>query len=340
MHGGDCSCMAPLIAPGVVGRYGRTGVFGLQLRGWVGSEGPLLVHHGKGFPFIELNMISQMEQKEELDASGQNLHQGSEEKKSMRDAHHDEGTTSENEEWEEEEELEEEGPVASDGPDAENPSVIAPLVLDWQEACETLQAGSLLVTWVALIHIVSPESDSYVSDAIIRTYNLACLMQANSTVLLNAYLSHQGRPFSNPGFFATQQLQYNGVPTIAIDFLEWRTMTDLGRLNQNYRAYSAFSVLLQLIRDDLLGIKPQETELLEMLRVTRVQIQGLLSNLTSIMSSLGAPPTTLSDLPILEVLEADTFKKKLWASLVCYRYKQWVSRTVRDFSLLREKYAS
>uniref|UniRef100_A0A6J0UQH7 C2H2-type domain-containing protein n=1 Tax=Pogona vitticeps TaxID=103695 RepID=A0A6J0UQH7_9SAUR len=85
---------------------------------------------------VKPNMISWMEQQEELEAPRQDLHQESEEMESMRAAHKDEGTTSENEEWEEEEE---EFPITPDGPDTENPSLLAPL--EWEEACEALEGS-------------------------------------------------------------------------------------------------------------------------------------------------------------------------------------------------------
>nr|XP_020662983.1 cardiotrophin-2-like [Pogona vitticeps] len=201
-------------------------------------------------------------------------------------------------------------------------------------------ASSLLAVGVALIHMVSPEPGSCANATITQTYNLVRLMQANTTVLLNTYLSHQGSPFSEPGFFNTGRLHYDGVPTIAIHFLEWRSMTDMERLGQNYRVYSIFFEFLQLIWDDQLEINPYETELLEMLKATQLHIKGLLSNLTGIMCSLGSPPTPLTDPLMMKVTEADTFEKKFRGSVVCYRYRQWVDRTVRDFSLLQNKYRS
>ncbi|XP_061444896.1 cardiotrophin-2-like isoform X2 [Rhineura floridana] len=162
-------------------------------------------------------------------------------------------------------------------------------------------------------------------------------MKANSTVLLNTYLRHQGSPFSDSGFDA-HRLHYEGVPTAAIPFLEWRTLSNLKRLEKNYEAYTAFSEFLQLVWDDQFELNPTEVELLEMLRVTRLRIQGLLSNLTSIMSALGAPPTAIADSLMLEAIEADTFEKKVRGYVVCHTYKEWIDRTVRDFSLLMEKF--
>ncbi|XP_048372988.1 zinc finger protein 436-like [Sphaerodactylus townsendi] len=95
-----------------------------------------------GFPIVKPNMISWMEQREEPLDPNQDLDPGSEERTSTRDAHTaDEATSSENEEWEEEEEEEEEVHSAPEGPDAEDTSVVAPPVLDWEEACKVLHGS-------------------------------------------------------------------------------------------------------------------------------------------------------------------------------------------------------
>ncbi|XP_053118271.1 zinc finger protein 629-like [Hemicordylus capensis] len=79
-------------------------------------------------------MISWMEQREEPRDSNRDLDQGPEERGSPRDAHTDDETTSENEEWEEEEE--EEIPTVPDRPHPEDAPVVAPPVLDWKEALQ------------------------------------------------------------------------------------------------------------------------------------------------------------------------------------------------------------
>ncbi|XP_061444649.1 zinc finger protein 629-like isoform X2 [Rhineura floridana] len=92
------------------------------------------------FPVVKPAMISWMEQRDEPRVLNQELDRGPEERESTRDAHTDDGTTSENEEWEEEDELETQ--VAPDDPDSEDPPVVTSPVLDWEEACEALQGGS------------------------------------------------------------------------------------------------------------------------------------------------------------------------------------------------------
>ncbi|XP_053120276.1 cardiotrophin-2-like [Hemicordylus capensis] len=201
----------------------------------------------------------------------------------------------------------------------------------------TLRASSLLVLSAALFHVVCLDSTRSLNATIVQTYNLACYMRSNTTVLLNTYLSHQGVPFSNPGFSA-QKLHYEGVPTVAIPFLEWRILSDGKRLGKNYEAYSALSEFLQLVLDDQLELNPNETELLDMLRRTQQLIQGLLNNLTAIMTAMGVPSTAPADPLMLDKTEANSFEKKVRGYVVCQIYKEWVDRTVRDFSLLMKKY--
>ncbi|KAJ6652120.1 hypothetical protein lerEdw1_013160 [Lerista edwardsae] len=300
-------------------------------------------------------MISWMDQREEP----RGLEQGLEEKESEspRDAHTDDGTTSENEDWEEEE-----ATTAADHPDPEDPPVAPSPVLDWEEACGALQGSggsgsddvprrddaavrkpfpietnSLFVICAILFHVVSPAPKCSLSATVAQTFNLARHVRANSTVLLNTYLRHQGTPFSDPGFSA-QRLHYEGVPAAAMPFLEWRTLSDSKRLEKNYEAYFALSEFLQLVRDDQSELNPDEEELLELLSLTQLQIQGLLSNLTCIMTAMGVPIAARGDPLTLETAGVNTFEKKVRGYVVCYTYKEWIDRTVRDFSLLAKKF--
>ncbi|XP_062992983.1 cardiotrophin-2-like [Elgaria multicarinata webbii] len=200
-------------------------------------------------------------------------------------------------------------------------------------------ASGLLVISTALVHAVSPQLDYSINTKIAQTFNLARFLKANSTVLLNTYLSNQGSPFSDPGF-RDRRVQYEGVPTAAISFLKWRTLSDTERLDKNYAAYTVLSEFMQLVWDDQFRISDTKVELLEMLRATRLHIQGLLSNLTSIMSALGVPPTPVVDLLTPDITEANAFVKKVRGYVVCHTYSQWMERTVRDFTLLVEKYPS
>lgn len=159
----------------------------------------------------------------------------------------------------------------------------------------------------------------------------------NVSLFSHSQLRHQGTPFSDPGFSA-QRLHYEGVPTAAMPFLEWRTLSDGKRLEKNYEAYLALSEFLQLVRDDQSELNPDEEELLEMLSLTQLQLQGLLSNLTCIMTAMGVPIAARGDPLMLETAGVNTFEKKIRGYVVCYTYKEWIDRTVRDFSLLGEKF--
>ncbi|KAM6449064.1 cardiotrophin-2-like [Liasis olivaceus] len=150
-------------------------------------------------------------------------------------------------------------------------------------------------------------------------------------------LGRQGSPFTDKDFRAPR-LSYTGVPAAAISFLEWRILSDIDRLDKNFMAYSVFSEFLQLVWDDQFELNPTEGELLDMLKVTRLHVQGLLNNLTTIMSALGVPPSPVTDPLTLEVVKTNTFEKKVRGYVVCSTYKQWIDRTVRDFNLLVKKY--
>nr|XP_028559999.1 zinc finger protein 467-like isoform X2 [Podarcis muralis] len=113
-------------------QWGRKGAPSPSL---AGSPSPPF-HIYPGFPIVKPNMISWMEQRDEPRVLNQDLERRPEERESARDAHTDEGTTSENEDWEEEE-----TPVAPEDPDSEDPPVVSAPVLGWEEACEVLQGG-------------------------------------------------------------------------------------------------------------------------------------------------------------------------------------------------------
>ncbi|XP_063158572.1 cardiotrophin-2-like [Candoia aspera] len=196
---------------------------------------------------------------------------------------------------------------------------------------------SLCLICANLVHVASPERNGSVNTVINQTLNLVCLLKANSSSLLETYLSHQGRPFTDKDFHAPR-LSYTGVPAASISFLEWRILSDTDRLNKNFVAYSSFSEFLQLVWDDQFELNPTEDELLDLLKVTQLHVQGLLNNLTTIMSALGVPPSPVTDPLTLEVVKTNTFEKKIRGYVVCSTYKQWIDRTVRDFNLLVKKY--
>ncbi|XP_034275755.1 cardiotrophin-2-like [Pantherophis guttatus] len=196
---------------------------------------------------------------------------------------------------------------------------------------------SLFLICASLLHVAFPERNGSVNTAIHQTFNLASHLKGNSSVLLETYLRHQGPPFTDKDFH-TQGLNCDGLPVAAISFLEWRILNDLDRLDKNYKAYSIISEFLQLVWDDQFELNPTEDGLLNMLKDTRMQVQGLVNNLTIIISALRAPPSPVSDPLTLDVVKTNTFEKKVRGYVVCSTYKQWIDRTVRDFNLLVKKY--
>ncbi|XP_039186421.1 cardiotrophin-2-like [Crotalus tigris] len=196
---------------------------------------------------------------------------------------------------------------------------------------------SLCLICASLVHAVSPEKDGPVKTVIQQTFNLASHLKGNSSILLETYLRHQGSPFTDKDFHV-QGLSYDGVPAAAISFLEWRLLSDLDRLDKNYKAYSIISEFLQLVWDDQFELNPTEDGLLNMLKDTRLQVQGLVNNLTIIISALRAPPSPVTDPLTLDAVKTNTFEKKVRGYVVCSTYKQWIDRTVRDFNLLVKKY--
>ncbi|XP_013932106.1 PREDICTED: cardiotrophin-2-like [Thamnophis sirtalis] len=150
-------------------------------------------------------------------------------------------------------------------------------------------------------------------------------------------LRHQGRPFTDKDF-QVQGLSYDGLPVAAISFREWRILDDLDRLDKNYKAYTIILEFLQLVWDDQFELNPTEDGLLNMLKDTRMQVQGLVNNLTIIISALRATPSPVTDPLTLDVVKTNTFEKKVRGYVVCSTYKQWIDRTVRDFNLLVKTY--
>ncbi|XP_060639023.2 cardiotrophin-2-like [Anolis sagrei] len=199
--------------------------------------------------------------------------------------------------------------------------------------------GRLFVISAVFVHIASSDPELSVNNLISRTYQLVQYMKENTTILLNTYRSHQGSPFSDPDF-NDSRTRFEEVPLPFSIYLEWKNLSDIKRLEENRQAYRAYSRLMEVVWDDQSDLNPGEGELLEMLRLTRQRIQGLLSNLTSIISTLGGPSVPVTDPPMPNLVENDTFKKKQLGYVVCFWYRLWVDRTLRDFDILRKKYPS
>uniref|UniRef100_A0A452I7L2 Uncharacterized protein n=1 Tax=Gopherus agassizii TaxID=38772 RepID=A0A452I7L2_9SAUR len=165
------------------------------------------------------------------------------------------------------------------------------------------------------------------ATTISQTYNLARLLQTNTTKLLNTYVSA-----------GALGLRWAGVPVATLPFLAWRTMGDVERLARNYGAYATFDAFLQLVWDDQDELCPNCSELLAMLGTARAQTRGLLANLTYIMAAMGIPTPPATDPLTSEAASVGAFEKKCRGYVVCREYHGWVDRTVRDFTLLKQGY--
>ncbi|XP_070584674.1 cardiotrophin-2-like [Erythrolamprus reginae] len=206
-----------------------------------------------------------------------------------------------------------------------------------KDAALVAKVTSVCLICASLVHTGSSEKNGSVNTAIHQTFNLASYLKGNSSILLETYLRQQGPPFTDKDFH-TQGLNCDGLPAAAISFLEWRLLGDLERLEKNYKAYSIISEFLQLVWDDQFELNPTEDGLLNMLKDTRRHVQGLVNNLTIIISALRAPPSPVTDPLTLDVIKTNSFEKKIRGYVVCSTYKQWIDRTVRDFNLLVKKY--
>ncbi|GCC36453.1 hypothetical protein chiPu_0014947 [Chiloscyllium punctatum] len=148
-----------------------------------------------------------------------------------------------------------------------------------------------------------------------------------------------GLPFSDPGF-SLPDVTLVGLYSPSIGYLAWRRLTDTERLSETYRAYSLQLEYLQLVLDDLqtLGLGQGPSQLTEQLTFTRTQLQSLVSNLRSLLEAL-AQPLPIIDKPLdSEANGASDFKRKLRGYFVCREYAHWVKRTLRDFTLLSDRF--
>ncbi|XP_069508042.1 cardiotrophin-2-like [Ambystoma mexicanum] len=172
---------------------------------------------------------------------------------------------------------------------------------------------------------------------IAQTYNLALGLQESAPVLLGTYLSFQGSPFSDPGFSAPE-LQLTGLPSAAMPYRAWRALSDADRLTKSLEAYTILSEFLQLVLADQQSLNPNQASLLIMLRTAQANVQGLLSNIASIMNGMGVLVPAVDDPLMAASVSITTFQKKVRGYVVCREYRNWVDRSVRDFSFLKDKY--
>nr|XP_006002257.2 PREDICTED: cardiotrophin-2-like [Latimeria chalumnae] len=199
----------------------------------------------------------------------------------------------------------------------------------------TLDVLCILLVAVMRLTLTAPIP---AASTISKTYDLARLLQSKAGEQLRTYLSYQGSPFSDP-YFSTFQLQLNELPKALIkSYREWYLMSDETRLKENYKAYAVYVEYLQLVLDDQEELNPSQADLHKMLATTKANLQGLLSNLSSILSSMGFETPVVSD-PLSSVsFSASAFEKKIRGYIVCKEYGLWMDRTVHDFIFLRSKY--
>lgn len=172
---------------------------------------------------------------------------------------------------------------------------------------------------------------------IAQTFNQVSRLQGGTPLLLSTYLTFQGSPFSDPGFSAPE-LQITGLPIAAIPYKAWRTLSDADRLTKSLSAYSTLSEFLQLVHDDQRSLNPDKASLLTLLTTAQANIDGILSNLVTIMKRMGIAEPPIMDPLMAASLSISTFQKKVRGYVVCREYMNWIDRSVRDFSFLKDKY--
>ncbi|KAJ1125547.1 hypothetical protein NDU88_003975 [Pleurodeles waltl] len=175
------------------------------------------------------------------------------------------------------------------------------------------------------------------APVIAQTFNQVSRLQEGTPLLLSTYLTFQGSPFSDPGFSAPE-LQITGLPTAAIPYRAWRALSDADRLTRSLSAYTILSEFLQLVQDDQRSLNPDKASLLTLLTTAQANIEGILSNLGTIMKRMGIVGPPVTDPLMAASLSISTFQKKVRGYVVCREYMNWIDRSVRDFSFLKDKY--
>ncbi|XP_030066383.1 cardiotrophin-2-like [Microcaecilia unicolor] len=175
------------------------------------------------------------------------------------------------------------------------------------------------------------------TETIRQTHSLALLLQSNTSALLNTYLSYQGSPFSDPGF-SSPYFKIEELPKAAITFRIWRGLSVEQRLAENYQAYTIYAEFFQLVLDDQRLLNPGQDALLGMLRKTKMGIEGLLNNLASIMGMAGYQIPMPPDPLMSASASISNFNRKVRGYVVCTEYRNWMERTVRDFTVLLDRY--
>ncbi|XP_067884441.1 cardiotrophin-2 [Heterodontus francisci] len=180
------------------------------------------------------------------------------------------------------------------------------------------------------------EGASVAAVTLIRqTHELSVFLQGRIPTLINTYLAQMGSPFSDPGF-DVPDVQLESLPVAAIPFITWRRLSVQERVSANYRAYSLYLEFLQLVLDDQQTLGPSlgPGQLQEQLTATKAQVEGLVSNLQSLLIAMGYQPPSVGD-PLDSASYGSTdFERKVRGYIVCREYRDWMDRTERDFTLL------
>lgn len=135
-------------------------------------------------------------------------------------------------------------------------------------------------------------------------------------------LQCQGSPFSDPGFSAPE-LQLRSLPPATVFFKTWHSLDDGEQLSRTQEAFLALTQHLQLVGEDQSDLNPGSPILLAQLRAARLRTQGLLGNMTAIMTSLGHPIPPEEDILELGPCEASAFERKCRGYIVTREHGHW-----------------
>ncbi|XP_078062225.1 cardiotrophin-2-like [Mustelus asterias] len=178
-----------------------------------------------------------------------------------------------------------------------------------------------------------------VNTLIRRTHDLTLLLKQKTSCLLSTYLEQMGSPFSEPDF-ALPEVQLESLPPASIHYLVWRRLSDQERLTANYQAHGLFLEFLQLVMDDLqaLGLSQGPGPLADQLTFARAQLEGLVSNVGSLLVAMGYQLPKLSDPLDSDSYGRTNFDRKVRGYIIIRELRDWLDRTERDFKLLSYAY--
>ncbi|MEE6514576.1 hypothetical protein FKM82_022857 [Ascaphus truei] len=159
--------------------------------------------------------------------------------------------------------------------------------------------------------------------AIRQALGLVSLLRAQTEDLVSEYLSHQGPPFSAPGF-SYPRPQIDGLPTLdAVVLLSnpWK------RLALSLSAFGSLSGWFAVVLRWQKELNPRAHQLHTRLEVCRQDLRALRSNLGSILGKLDLSSSPTSMAP-------KAFKQKLTGYTICWSYREWLFQTERDLMIM------